>query len=345
MNVNKLKKALEKKDKYNLGMSPIPDWISTGNAALNNIISGDMRLGCPVSRSTIIGGLQGSGKSFIVSNIAKNAQEKGYFVVFIDTEYSVGEGFMEKIGVSMDEDKFMAVNISIIEEAIEFVADLFKNTDKEDKILLALDSLSNLQPEGDSKKFDDAKVAYGQGLREKMLKQLVNNVNSRVGTRNMAFVTTSHMYVAGSDTYGNPILKTNVGEGTLFLPSVGLELSKAPLKEGKDLVGINVKCKTFKTRYTQLGKKCEFALPWDRGMDFLDGSLDVLEDAGVVLRNGGWLSYSDPENGQEIKFQKSTYHEHANVLMDMYANRKGDNEPEEMAEDDSNIDMINSSSE
>lgn len=338
MSLAKFKKALEKKDKFNIGMSPIPDWISTGNAALNNIISGDMRLGVPVGRSTIIGGLQGSGKSFIISNIAKNAQEKGYFVVFIDTEYSVGEGFMEKIGVSMDEDKFMAVNISIIEEAIEFVAELFKNTSKEDKIFLALDSLSNLQPEGDAKKFDDSRVAYGQGLREKMLKQLVNAINARVGDRNMAFVTTSHLYINGSDAYGNPITKPNVGEGTLYIPSVGLELSKAPLREGKDLVGINVKCKTFKTRYTQLGKTCTFALPWDRGMDYLDGSLEVLEEAGVVERNGGWLKYVNKDTGEEVKFQKSTYHEHADLLMEYYANKGG--EIVEKEEDEANIEML-----
>ena len=338
MSLDKFKKALEKKDKFNIGMSPIPDWISTGNAALNNIISGDMRLGVPVGRSTIIGGLQGSGKSFIISNIAKNAQEKGYFVVYIDTEFSVGEGFMEKIGVSMDEDKFMAVNISIIEEAIEFVADLFKNTTKEDKIFLALDSLSNLQPEGDAKKFDDSRVAYGQGLREKMLKQLVNAINSRVGGRNISFVTTTHLYVNGSDAYGNPIMKPNVGEGTLYIPSVGLELSKNPLRDGKSLVGINVKCKTFKTRYTQLGKTCTFALPWDSGMEFLDGSLEVLEEAGVVERNGGWLKYVNKSTGDEIKFQKSTYHEHADLLMEYYAEKGG--EVVEKEEDEANIEMV-----
>ena len=317
--LDKFRKSQEKKGKFNIGFSEIPEWISTGNAALNNIISGDMRRGVAVGRSTAIGGLQGTGKSFLVSNITKNAQDLGYFVVYIDTEYSVGEGFMEKIGVDMSEDKFMPVNISIIEDVIEFVSDLFKNTDKSDKILLVIDSLSNLQPEGDSKKFDDSRVAYGQGLREKLLKQLVNSINSRVGDRNVAFVFTTHMYVAGSDAYGNPILKPNIGEGTMYIPSIGLQLDKAPLKDGKELVGINVKCKTFKTRYTKLGQSCVFSLPWDTGMDFLDGSLEVLESVGIVERNGGWLKYVDRETGEEIKFQKSSYSDHSEKLMNYYS--------------------------
>lgn len=315
----KFKKALDKRDKFNIGLSVIPEWICTGNAALNNIISGDMRKGVAVSRSCAIGGLQGTGKSFLVSNIAKNAQNAGYFVVYIDTEYSVGEGFMEKIGVSLDDDKFMAVNISIIEEVIDFVSELFKNTEKSDKILLVIDSLSNLQPEGDSKKFDDSRVAYGQGLREKLLKQLVNSINSRVGDRNVAFVFTTHMYVSGNDAYGNQILKPNIGEGTMYIPSIGLELGKAPLKDGKELVGINVKCKTFKTRYTQLGKNCVFSLPWDTGMDFLDGSLPVLIESGIVEQNGGWMKYVNRETGEEVKFQKSTYSEHSDILMQYYS--------------------------
>jgi recombination protein RecA len=339
MGLEKFRKSLEKKGKFNVGFSPIPDWFCTGNAALNEIISGDMRKGVAVSRSTIISGVQGTGKSFLLSNICKNAQKKGYTVVYIDTEFSVGEGFMEKIGVDMSEDKFIPVNLTTIEDTIAFVADLFKNTEPEEKILIALDSLSNLQPEGDVNKFDDAKVAYSQGLPQKMLKQLVNNINGKIGNRNVAFVFTSHMYVAGSDAYGNPVLKPNIGEGTMFLPSIGVQLTKKPLKEGKELSGITVSCKTFKTRYTKLGKTCSFDLPWDTGMDFLDGSLDVLINAGIVDQNGGWLKYVDRETGEEVKFQRSSYKNHADVLMQYYSEYSG--EMVEKEEGESNLEMLN----
>ena len=333
----KFKKVVEKDDKFHIGFAEIPDWICTGNAALNNIISGDMVRGYPVSRSTIISGLQGSGKSFLMANYLKNSQEKGYFTVFLDTEFSVGEGFMEKIGVDLSDDKFMVANVSTIEETLDFLSKLFKNTDRDEKIAIGLDSLSNLQPEGDSKKFEDGRIAFSQGLPQKLLKQLITNINGKIGNRNVCFVTTAHMYVAGSDAYGNPILKPNVGEGTLFLPSIGVELSKAPLKDGKELVGISVRCKTFKTRYTQLGKKCEFALPWDTGMDFLDGSLPVLIESGIVEQNGGWMKYVNRETGEEIKFQKSTYPEHSDILMQYYSEIVKD--VVEQEEVDANVEM------
>jgi hypothetical protein len=148
------------------------------------------------------------------------------------------------------------------------------------------------------------------------------------------------MYVSGSDAYGNPVLKPNIGEGTMFLPSIGVQLTKKPLKEGKELSGITVSCKTFKTRYTKIGKTCSFDLPWDTGMDFLDGSLDVLVESGIVEQNGGWMKYVNKETGEEVKFQKSTYDKHAELLMTYYSESNG--EVVEKEEDEANIEMVNS---
>lgn len=322
MSIDKLRKALQKKDKYNLTFSPIQGWISTGNMALNSVISGDMQKGIPVSRSTIISGLSGTGKSFLVSNIAKNAQKDGFTVIYCDTENSVGDEFMTKIGVDLSEDKFQPMSLYSIDQFMEFFSDILKNTEKDEKILLVVDSLSNLEPEGDIKKNEEGRVAYGQGLKEKLFKQLVRNVNSKCGDRSMAAVFIAHEYVNGSDTYGNPILVPSVGKGTIFIPSIGLSLTKKDLKEGKEQVGISVVCKTFKTRYTSLGKKCEFALPWDRGMDELDGVIGILEDEGIITRSGAWYSYT--LDGEVKKFQSRNLKDHIDVLLPLYTANVGE---------------------
>lgn len=318
----KFRAQLDKKDKYHLGLSPVRDWISTGNAGLNDIISGDMNLGIAVGRGTAFAGLNGSGKSFLAANVIREAQKKGYSAIYIDTEYATSDGFMEKIGVDLSEDKFLSINTSIIQEVTEFTADVFKHLDRDEKTILVVDSLSNLQSESDSNKFDEGKQAFNQGLREKLLKQYVSNVCSRIGDRNMAFLFTCHMYVNGSDVYGNPILKPNVGEGTLFLPSTVVQLTKKELKDGREVTGIRVDAKTIKTRFTKLGMKCGFDLPWDTGMDFLDGAMEVLERSEIVKKNGGWYSYDHPETGETIKFQISKFDEHSEVLLDMYSKQE-----------------------
>lgn len=315
-NITKFRKALAKRDNYRIGFSEIPEWICTGNMGLNAIISGDPRKGIPVRRTAMFSGLQGTGKSFLAANIAKNAQDMGYFTIFLDTENSLTDGYMEAIGVNLEDEWFMPVNVYSIEETVAFFSDVLKNTDPTDKIGIFVDSLSNLETEKDMKKFEDGDVAYSQGLKEKLYKQLVRNINSKVGHRDMFAMFNTHMYVNGSDAYGNPILRPSCGEGTQFIPSVGVQLQKTDLKDGKEQVGINIKAKTYKTRYTSLGKKAEFALPWDRGMDLYDGVLPFLEDNGVVDKNGGWYSFDN--NGEIIKFQKSTMNDHIGTILDAY---------------------------
>ena len=338
MRLEKFRKAIEKKERsYKTGFSEIPDWITTGNYALNAVVSGRMDLGIPVSRTTMISGLSGSGKSFLVSNIVKNAQQKGYFCIYIDTENSVGDAFMVKIGVDLSEDSFMPVTLYSVEELVQFFADLLQNTTEDEKICLIVDSLSNLETERDLEKSEDGKVAYGQGLKEKLYKQLVRNINTKCGHRNMFAVFVAHEYVSGSDAYGNPICKPSVGQGTMYIPSVGLNLAKVDLKDGKEQVGITVRCKTYKTRYTSLGQKCSFDLPWDRGMSPTDGCLDILEECGIVNKNGAWYSYHNLD-GDVVKFQSKNIDQHVEVLMARYAEMSGD--VSEKDEDDANIDMI-----
>lgn len=331
------RKALAKKEeKFNIGFAPIPDWITTGNMALNAIISGDPRKGWPVGRTSMLSGLSGTGKSFLVANAIREAQKKGYFAVFLDTENSVGDEFMEKIGVDLSEDAFLPVSVYSVEEVTLFLAELFKNTEKDEKICLVIDSLSNLETEKDMEKFQTGNVAYGQGLKEKLYKGLVRNINTKIGHRDMLCLINTHMYVNGSDKYGNPILKPSCGSSTIFIPSVGLELKKSDLKEGKEQIGITINAKTYKTRYTSLGRKCEFDLPWDTGMNPYDGLLPLMEAEGVVTRNGAW--YSIHKNGEEVKFQKNNMENHIDAILEAYGEVVG--ETEEAPESEASSDMV-----
>ena len=74
------------------------DWISTGNYALNYLISGDWSKGIPLGRVTCFAGESGSGKSYICSgNLVNQAQKQGilpiipvsYTHLTLPTNYSV----------------------------------------------------------------------------------------------------------------------------------------------------------------------------------------------------------------------------------------------------------------
>jgi hypothetical protein len=91
--LTKFRKSLTKSiDGLGVGFNDPTDWVSTGNYALNYLISGDFQRGIPLGKVTVFAGESGAGKSYICSgNIVKHAQEQGIFVVLIDSENALDE--------------------------------------------------------------------------------------------------------------------------------------------------------------------------------------------------------------------------------------------------------------
>ena len=75
--VTKFRKSITKSiDGLGIGFNDPTDWISTGNHALNYLISGDFYKGIPLGKVTVFAGESGSGKSYICSgNIIREAQK------------------------------------------------------------------------------------------------------------------------------------------------------------------------------------------------------------------------------------------------------------------------------
>ena len=86
-----------------VGFHDPTDWVSTGNFALNYLISADFYKGIPLGKVTVFAGESGSGKSyFAAANIVKAAQEQGIFVVLIDSENALDESWLHALGVSTE---------------------------------------------------------------------------------------------------------------------------------------------------------------------------------------------------------------------------------------------------
>ena len=117
--LSKFRAALEKKGAQP-GFAPIRGWISSGNLAINYIISNDITKGFPVSRMTFLSGPRSSGKTFIVGNVMREAQKKGYHVILMETENSVDREFLERLGVDTSDDKFDLIRVFSIEEATQY---------------------------------------------------------------------------------------------------------------------------------------------------------------------------------------------------------------------------------
>ncbi len=71
--ISKFRKDITKSiEGLSIGFNDPTDWISTGNYALNYLISGDFNKGVPLGKVTVFAGESGAGKSFIYGSTHSN---------------------------------------------------------------------------------------------------------------------------------------------------------------------------------------------------------------------------------------------------------------------------------
>ena len=291
------------------------DWISTGNYALNYLLSGNFYKGIPLGKVSLFAGESGSGKSFIVSgNIVKHAQEQGIFVVLIDSENALDESWLKALGVDTSEQKLLKLNMAMIDDVAKTIhtfMDDYKSMDETDrpKVLFVVDSLGMLMSPTEVNQFEAGDMKGDMGRKAKALKALVINCVNMFGSYNVGMVATNHTY-ASQDMF-DPDDKISGGSGFVYASSMVIAMKKLKLKEDEDgnktstVNGIRAACKIMKTRYSKPFETVQIKIPYDRGMIPTSGLLDMFETRGIVEKQGNRLKYIT-FNGEEIlKFRKA----------------------------------------
>ena len=293
-----------------IGFNDPTDWISTGNYALNYLISGDFNRGIPLGKVTVFAGESGAGKSYICSgNIVKNAQEQGIYVVLIDTENALDEAWLQALGVDTDPSKLLKLNMAMIDDVAKtiatFISDYKALPDGErPKVLFVVDSLGMLLTPTDVKQFDDGDMKGDMGRKPKALTALVRNCVNMFGSYNLGLVCTNHTY-ASQDMF-DPDDKISGGQGFIYASSIVVAMKKMKLKEDEDgnkigdVMGIRAGCKVMKTRYAKPFEGMQIKIPYETGMNPYSGMVDLAEKRGMLKKEGNSLVFVTPD-GEVIK--------------------------------------------
>ena len=149
--ISKFRKSLTKSiDGLGIGFNDPTDWVSTGNYALNYLISGDFFKGVPLGKVTVFAGESGAGKSYICSgNLIRHAQSQGIFVVLIDSENALDKDWLVRLGVDTDESKLLKLNMAMIDDVAKTINEFMKEykampQEERPKVLFVIDSLGML---------------------------------------------------------------------------------------------------------------------------------------------------------------------------------------------------------
>lgn len=299
------KKTLGKMESLVLDFGPPKFWYSTGNFALNKIISGSFRKGIPQGRVTCIAGPSGAGKSFITSNIMMNAQKDGAFILVLDSEHAMDIGYLRKIGVDTSEDKFMYVGVTTFSDVVKVVSDFVSDYEKaygrdnpdSPDVIIVLDSIDMLLTDSENANFDAGQQKGDQGQKAKQSKQLLRTIVSRIKRNPMSFILTHQVY-PNTDLM-NGLGPWIVNNAIRYSASQIILVTPAKLREGTEVIGVRMKCETYKSRFAKVGSKIEVEVPYSSGMNRFSGFLDLMDELGVVKSAGAWKSLELP--GKEPK--------------------------------------------
>ena len=325
--ISKFRKSITKSiDGLGIGFNDPTDWISTGNYALNYLISGDFFKGVPLGKVTVFAGESGAGKSYICSgNIIKAAQEQGIFVVLVDSENALDKQWLIDLGVDISEDKLLKLNMAMIDDVAKTISEFMKEykampTEERTKVLFVIDSLGMLLTPTDVNQFEAGEMKGDMGRKPKALTSLVRNCVNMFGSYNVGMVCTNHTY-ASQDMF-DPDDKISGGQGFVYASSIVVAMKKLKLKTDadgnkvSDVLGIRSACKIMKTRYAKPFESVQVEIPYSTGMSPTSGLVDMFEKMGVLSKVGNKLAYTSKETGEIVaEFRKNWTEDKLRVIM------------------------------
>ena len=259
------------------------DFIDTGSHIFNALVSGSIYGGVPSNKITAIAGESSTGKTFfclgIVQHFLDSNPDAG--VIYFESESAISKQMIEDRGIASD--RMLIVPVATIEQFRTQACRILDNyveqpEDKRQPLMFVLDSLGMLSTEKEI-----ADVAADKQVRDMTKSQLIKGafrvLTLKLGKANVPMLVTNHTYdVIGSYV---PTKEMGGGSGLKYASSTIIYLSKKKEKDGTEVVGNIIKCKTQKSRLTKENSQVETRVYYDKGLDRYYGLLELGEKGGL----------------------------------------------------------------
>tara|TARA_R110002126_G_scaffold114210_4_gene252839 strand:- start:81 stop:1241 length:1161 start_codon:yes stop_codon:yes gene_type:complete len=327
--IKSLNKDYKTKVAYNLSEDESPTqvkrWISSGSKMLDYICANQSGGGFPEGRIIEIFGPPSIGKSHIATQIARSTQHMGGIVVYIDTENATSIQNLGNLGVDVSQ-RFVYVDTHCTEEVLDLAEKTIlkaKALDKDVPVTIIWDSVAASSPKaellGD---YDKASI----GLQARAISKGMRKITGVIGQTNSLFVCLNQIRTKIGVMYGDPDT-TPGGKAIPFHSSIRIKLGAGQqIKDGDDVIGIQVWAKTVKNKVAPPFRKVNFQIHFGKGIVEHEEMFDLLRKHGIVYDDdgevkrsylvsgtGGWKSIEMfDENGTIIdskKFRKIEFNE------------------------------------
>ncbi len=263
-------------------LAEVPGWISTGNYALNWIISKDIFKGLPMGRIVLLTGNAGSGKSLI--SLAMMREPSIDTIIYLDTEGGgASKSFAEYLGV--DPKKVLYAQVETIESLIDkmkFIIDMIEKNKTKKNVLMVVDSISMIS----SDKELDPEAGADMGNKAKVTRSFFRSYARKMQKLNICAVFPAHL-TKNIGGYGPSEV---VSGGTIleYAPSVEVRFAvdnkeSEVEKSARGATLQKIRATIIKSRFGTKGKQVKFDLDNQRGINPYSGLFDILRDYQFVI--------------------------------------------------------------
>jgi RecA/RadA recombinase len=259
-------------------------FVDTGSYIFNALVSGSIYGGVSGNKITALAGESSTGKTFFSLAVLKNFLDLNpqAYCLYFDTESAITRTLLESRGV--DVTRVVVINVVTVEEfrtkALKAV-EIYLKKPEEDRnpCMFVLDSLGMLST---NKEITDALAEKDvrDMTKAQVIKGAFRMLTLKLGQAKIPMIVTNHLYaVVGSYV---PMQEQSGGSGLKYSASTIIYLSKKKEKDGTDVIGNIIKCKTHKSRLSKENQDVEVRLYYDeRGLDRYYGLLELGELGGL----------------------------------------------------------------
>ena len=282
--------------------------ISTGSLAL------DLALGIggiPRGRVIEIFGPESSGKTTLSLSVIMEAQRAGGVAAFIDAEHALDPSFARLIGVNLDD--LLVSQPDTGEQALEIAETLVRSNAVD---VVVIDSVAALVPRAE---IEGEMGGQFVGLQARLMSQALRKLTAAIARSKTSCVFINQIREKIGVMFGNPET-TPGGRALKFYSSVRIDLRRIEtLKVGDRAVGNRVRAKIVKNKVAPPFRQAEFDIMFDEGISRSGSVLDAGEAAGVIQRQGSWLSAGDTKLGQGREAARLFLKENAKLMAQLEA--------------------------
>ena len=285
----------------------VDTFIDTGSHIFNALLSGSVHGGIPSNKITALAGESATGKTFFVLGMVKHFLDSNpdAGVIYFESESALTKQMIEERGI--DSERMIIMPVTTVQEfrtqALS-VLDKYMEQNIADRkpIFLVLDSLGMLSTTKEVEDTADGKETRDM-TRAQVLKAAFRVLTLKLGRAKVPMVITNHTYdVVGAYM---PTKEMGGGSGLKYAASTIVYLSKKKDKEGTEVVGNIIHCKTQKSRLSKENMMVDVRLRYETGLDKYYGLLDLAVKHGIFKQVSTRIELPDGTK----QYAKSIYNE------------------------------------